>query len=236
MLPVRLRPLGLLILLASLGACRKPAPATPPPEEAKLPPVEVTKEGTWLFTYVDSNGQFVTADKVDAIPAESRRLVRVVDPSKGALDRRDTTNVYVIDARELVAKGKVTARPVSRLVFEIGALAQLPPGELSMLTERPDGGGPGGEAPPSAAGPPVVIVYGASWCGVCRQARQYLSGRKIPYAYKDVEKDPAARQELEAKARPHGIPTDRVPIIDVRGRLLLGFDQQRIEALLGNPT
>ena len=33
-----------------------------------------------------------------------------------------------------------------------------------------------------------------------------------------------------------GIPTDRVPIIDVRGRLLLGFDSERIEALLGEPT
>ena len=33
-----------------------------------------------------------------------------------------------------------------------------------------------------------------------------------------------------------GIPTDRVPVIDVRGRLLLGFDKARIEALLGQPT
>jgi hypothetical protein len=33
-----------------------------------------------------------------------------------------------------------------------------------------------------------------------------------------------------------GIPTDRVPVIDVRGRLLLGFDQARIETLLGEPT
>ena len=33
-----------------------------------------------------------------------------------------------------------------------------------------------------------------------------------------------------------GIPTDRVPVIDVRGRLLLGFDKARIETLLGEPT
>jgi hypothetical protein len=33
-----------------------------------------------------------------------------------------------------------------------------------------------------------------------------------------------------------GIPTDRVPIIDVRGRLLLGFDRARVEALLGEST
>lgn len=33
-----------------------------------------------------------------------------------------------------------------------------------------------------------------------------------------------------------GVPTDRVPVIDVRGRLLLGFDKARIESLLGERT
>lgn len=226
--------LGLLVVLAA--ACRKPAPATPPPEEAKLAPVEVAKDAAWLYTYADDSGQFVTVDKPDGVPEGARKLVRVIDPSKGALDRRDTTNVYVIDANQLLAKGKVAARAVSRQAFETGALAQLRPGESSLLAERPDGGAEGTEGPGSAGGPPVVIVYGASWCGVCKQARQYLSGRKIPYAYKDVERDPAAARELQQKAVPLGIPTDRVPIIDVRGRLLIGFDQARIEALLGQPS
>jgi hypothetical protein len=33
-----------------------------------------------------------------------------------------------------------------------------------------------------------------------------------------------------------GIPTDRVPILDVRGRLLLGFDRNRLDAMLGDST
>jgi hypothetical protein len=33
-----------------------------------------------------------------------------------------------------------------------------------------------------------------------------------------------------------GIPTDRVPILDVRGRLLLGFDRARLDAMLGDAT
>jgi glutaredoxin len=82
----------------------------------------------------------------------------------------------------------------------------------------------------------VVTIYGTSWCGACRAAREYLTGRKIPFADKDIEKDPEAARELTTKAAKMGIPTDRVPVIDVRGRLLLGFDRARIEALLGEAT
>ena len=88
----------------------------------------------------------------------------------------------------------------------------------------------------SAPGTPVVTVYGTSWCGACRQARAYFAERKIPFADKDIEQDPAAARELGEKAAKMGIPTDRVPVLDVRGRLLLGFDRARVEALLGDPT
>ena len=96
----------------------------------------------------------------------------------------------------------------------------------------------GTAAPPAAAagGPPVVTIYGTSWCGACKAARQYFTSRKIPFADKDVERDADAARELATKAAKMGIPTDRVPVIDVRGRLLLGFDRARIETLLGEPT
>jgi glutaredoxin len=221
-------------------ACRKPTPAAPPPEETRLPPLEVKKDGNWLFTYLDStSSQFATTDKVESIPEGARRIVRVIDPSKGALDRRDTTNVYVLDARELVKAGKAAARPLSRQAFETGALAQLPPGESSLLADRPAGDGgleSAAAESQSPGGPPVVTVYGTSWCGACKEARRYLAQRKIPFAEKDIERDAAAAQELREKAQRLGVPTDRVPILDVRGRLLIGFDAARLEALLGSPT
>jgi glutaredoxin len=83
---------------------------------------------------------------------------------------------------------------------------------------------------------PVVTLYGTSWCGACRSARQYLTEKKIPFADKDIERDPAALRELKEKGAKLGVRTDRVPVLDVRGRLLLGFDRARIEALLGEPT
>jgi glutaredoxin len=78
-----------------------------------------------------------------------------------------------------------------------------------------------------------VIIYGTSWCGACKQAKEFLAGRRIPYIEKDVERDPRAAAELAAKAAQAGISADRVPIIDVRGRILVGFDAARLATLLG---
>ena len=87
------------------------------------------------------------------------------------------------------------------------------------------------------AGPPVVTIYGTSWCGACRAAREYLTSAQDSVRRQGHRaRCRAAARELADKAAKMGIPTDRVPVIDVRGRLLLGFDQARIEALLGEPT
>ena len=94
--------------------------------------------------------------------------------------------------------------------------------------------GAAGHAP--AGSPPVVILYGTPWCGACKAARQYLASKHIPFAYRDIENDASAARELQRKASRLGIPADRVPILDVRGRLLVGFDRTRLEALLGDAT
>jgi len=201
--------------------------------------LEVLKDGRWLFTYMESSGSFSTTDKPEVIPAPARAVVRVFDPSNPQKTAAGT-DIYVADINALLKSGKAQAKPLSREAFETAAMAELPPGETSPLSARPahaaneplpawDGG-----APPS--GTPVVTIYGTSWCGACRAARQYLTERKIPFADKDIENDPAAAQELRDKASKMGIPTDRVPVIDVRGRLLLGFDRARIESLLGEST
>ena len=234
-------------LVVLVGVCKKGAPPSPPPTaRAELPPLDVSKDSALLFTHVEPSGNFATTDKADSVPGIARRLVRVIDPAKGVAERRDTTSVYVIDLRELLANGKAQARAMSREAFETGALAQLPPGASSALAgphgpplpDEPREAGPdagiAGQGP--AGGPPVVILYGTPWCGACKAARQYLSSKHIPFTYKDVENDPSAARELQTKAARLGIPADRVPILDVRGRLLVGFDRARLEALLGDAT
>ncbi len=231
---------------ATIGTgCHHSAPDTAPAAQGAPETIEVLKGGRWLFTYAEPAGTFATTDKPETIPEAARGLVRVIEPTdqmKGGADR-----VYVTNVAELLAAGKSSAKAMSREAFETAALAALPGGQSSPFAGRPapascraapqrrairPAGWNGG--PPGAK--PLVTVYGTSWCGACRAAREYLTSHKIPFADKDIERDPTAAQELADKASKLGIPTDRVPVIDVRGRLLLGFDQARIEALLGQPT
>jgi glutaredoxin len=225
-------------------ACKRSAPEAPPVPRAGAPAtIEVLKEGRWLFTYAEPKGTFATTDKPESVPESARALVRVFDPSAPE-KTPGGGQVYVTNLNDVLSKGRAPARPMSREAFETGALAAHPTGESSPLaaqTMRPvpipaADGGAAAPPPPAAGGPPVVTIYGTSWCGACRAARQYFAGRKIPFADKDIEKDADAARELAAKAAKMGIPTDRVPVIDVRGRLLLGFDRARIEMLLGEAT
>ena len=241
-------PLAVLVGLlagAAIGTgCHRSAPDTAPPVQGAPATIEVLKGGRWLFTYAEPAGTFATTDKPETIPEPSRGLVRVIEPTeqmKGAADR-----VYVTNVGQLLAGGKSSAKAMSREAFETAALAALPGGQSSPFAGHPaappagqaPGAAPttppGGTVPPGTT--PLVTIYGTSWCGACRAAREYLTAHKIPFADKDIERDPSAAQELADKASKMGIPTDRVPVIDVRGRLLLGFDRERIEALLGQPT
>jgi len=238
---------GVVVLtgLCFVAACRKPAPDAAPAAAPGTPAtIEVLKDGRWLFTYADPAGGFATTDKPDSVPAGARAVVRVFDPSAPEKTPGEG-RVYVTNLDDVMNKGKATARAMSREAFETAAMAAHPTGESSPLAAQgmhpvpmPSAvdGGPGAAAPAPAGGAPVVTIYGTSWCGACRAARQYLTERKIPFADKDVERDADAARELAAKAAKLGVPTDRVPVIDVRGRLLLGFDKARIESLLGERT
>jgi glutaredoxin len=95
-------------------------------------------------------------------------------------------------------------------------------------------------APPPAAAPvataqrPVdaeglsITLYSTSWCGYCRKARNWFTSQGIPFVEKDIESDPDGAAEYRAKANGYG----GVPLIDVNGTAVRGFDQRRIEALI----
>ena len=74
-----------------------------------------------------------------------------------------------------------------------------------------------------------IIIYSTTWCGYCRMAKQYFESKGVDFVEKDIEADEAARNELLEKI--HG-DFRGVPVIDVKGTIVLGFDRPRIDAAL----
>ena len=54
----------------------------------------------------------------------------------------------------------------------------------------------------------------------------------MPYTERDIEKDPGAGEELAAKRAKAGIKGNGVPVFDVAGRLVEGFNPETLRRLL----
>jgi len=73
---------------------------------------------------------------------------------------------------------------------------------------------------------PQITIYRTSWCAFCHTEMQWLDKLGIAYTAKDIEADPEANDELMKK-----INGDfrGVPVTDVGGDLILGFDRPKIQ-------
>jgi glutaredoxin len=95
---------------------------------------------------------------------------------------------------------------------------------------------PGGAAGDAVAvdprGATPVILYGASWCGACSVAKSYMTWLHIPFVERDVEEDPSALQALAAamKAAGLGDHPNTIPVLDVRGTVMVGFNPCNLES------
>lgn len=70
-----------------------------------------------------------------------------------------------------------------------------------------------------------VIMYSASWCGVCTTAKNYFKQKDIPYKEYDVETSAKGRKDFK-RLRGKG-----VPIILIGKKRMDGFDQSYFERL-----
>jgi len=74
-----------------------------------------------------------------------------------------------------------------------------------------------------------VIVYSTNWCAYCKMAKQYIAGKNVPVEEKNIEEDADAHKELMDKI---GGNFRGVPVIDINGTIVLGFDRPKIDAAL----
>ena len=77
-----------------------------------------------------------------------------------------------------------------------------------------------------------VIVYSTSWCAFCNTEKQWLDKLGVEYESKNIEEDQDANKELLEKVNGN---FQGVPVTDINGTLILGFDRPRLEeALIGH--
>lgn len=72
-----------------------------------------------------------------------------------------------------------------------------------------------------------VKVYSTPTCPWCVRAKDYLSKNNIAYQEIDVSKSREGAQDMVRKSGQRG-----VPVIDIDGNIIVGFDQARIDQLI----
>jgi glutaredoxin len=227
--------LAVSLVAAAAPACKRSQAASKGDDPAPLV-VRADSQGL-LLTWIDDKGDFHVETSVADVPLMGRDAVRVVDPDKD--DGTHADRVFVADLRTAGADGAFPVRVMTRADFEALAVARR---EKTGPTLASAGPPPASAAPPTddtpsgSAKPPahaLVVIYGASWCGACHDAEKYLRSKGVPYVEKDIEKDPGAAREMQDKLAKNGLRSGSIPVIDVRGKVMVGFNPQEIDGALG---
>lgn len=74
-----------------------------------------------------------------------------------------------------------------------------------------------------------VTVYSTTWCAFCHTEMQWLEKLGVEYTAKDIEADASANEELLKKLEGN---FQGVPVTDIDGEVILGFDRPKLEAAL----
>lgn len=72
-----------------------------------------------------------------------------------------------------------------------------------------------------------VIVYSTPTCPYCAYAKQYFAASNVPFEDVDVSRDRTRAQEMIMKSGQMG-----VPVIDIDGNILVGYQPEAFESLL----
>lgn len=73
----------------------------------------------------------------------------------------------------------------------------------------------------------MVKVYSTNSCPWCVKVKNYLTEKGVAFEDVNVQEDMAAREEMVSKSKQMG-----VPVLDINGDIIIGFDRKAIEASL----
>lgn len=73
-----------------------------------------------------------------------------------------------------------------------------------------------------------VTVYSTPTCTYCNMTKEFLTKHGVAFETVDVSTDQAKAEEIKERSGQMG-----VPVIDIEGELVVGFDEERLTELLG---
>lgn len=159
--------------------------------------------------------------------------------------RFETQGSWVVKGRQVVytdLQGQLMAMPLAEVDLAASqapppvaappaAAAKADPVEKKVvmtLTDKDVGHVDPNSLAPAAAGQKTVEMYSTTWCPACKKARKFFTTMEIEYSDYDVEKDEVARRRKAGKDADCG-----VPVIDIEGTVLCGFNPKAILEALG---
>lgn len=226
---------GLALAVPVAGGCSRNDADLPKKEPEAAGPLVVRDDSQGLlFTYIDDKGDFHVEETPEKVPAAYRDLVRVLEPTRA----EEPDQIATVDLRAKQPDGSYAVTPKPRASFEAIAVARRSALRADLAAKAPaEPAGQGGSASPTADTRPgakkTVTVYGASWCGACQKTRAYLKQKGVAFSDKDIDADSSAAREMRAKLSKAGIQGGGIPVIDVGGKLMVGFDARAIDRALG---
>ena len=75
---------------------------------------------------------------------------------------------------------------------------------------------------------PSIKIYSTPTCVYCKMAKQFFETNNFKYQEYNVAEDDKAREEMVSKSHQLG-----VPVIDIDGQIVVGFNKPRVAAILG---
>lgn len=73
-----------------------------------------------------------------------------------------------------------------------------------------------------------ITIYSTPTCPYCKMTKSYLTSKNIPYKDIDVASDDKAAQDMINKSGQMS-----VPVIDIDGKIIVGFQKQVLDQTLG---
>lgn len=80
---------------------------------------------------------------------------------------------------------------------------------------------------------PKIKIYSTATCVYCKMLKEYLSSKNIEFEDIDVSTDQEAGKEMVEKSGQMGVPVSAITTDGGKEEVIVGFDKEKINQLLG---